>query len=171
MKTVAISTMGMLLLSACVAGCGESVDAKVVSVREKLVLSSKPTASTSIKKIRAALQEDDADKEQDVTILARITAGDLPPWETGKAAFIVTDASGHEGEQDHDPHTCPFCSRKINDYLGKLQFHNNDGDVIAIDSRELFDVKEKQLVIIKGRASIDDEDILDVAADGIYIVR
>ena len=170
-KEIAVTTLGLLLLSACVTGCGESADPEVLAVREKFVLKDKPQQTTSIKRIRKSLQEDGASDEIDAIILVRIAAGDLPPWETGKAAFIVTDATGHEGEKDHDPHTCPYCSRKINDYLAKVRFYDEQGEVTDIDARELFDVKEKQLVIITGKASIDEEDLLAVSADGIYVVE
>ena len=171
MKAFAVTSMGLLLLSACLTGCGESVDAEVLALREQLVLKDRPEQTTSTKKIRTSLLEDGAADEIDVTILARITAGDLPPWETGKAAFIVTDATGHEGEKDHNPHTCPFCSRNIDDYLAEVRFHDDKGEVIGIDSRELFDVEEPQLVVITGKASINEADLLAVSADGIYIVR
>ena len=120
--------------------------------------------------MRALLSAEGGPKSADVVIRGRIHAGDLPPWENGKAAFVLTDATGHEGEDDdHDPHTCPFCSRNINDYLAKVTFEQ-DGNIVDIDSRDLFKVAEKQLVIIKGQARIDTDDLLSVTADGIYVI-
>ncbi|MEQ9409128.1 MAG: hypothetical protein RIK87_15440 [Fuerstiella sp.] len=158
--------MVCLLLAA---GCGETVDPRIAELRQALVLASAPGEETSISRIRTALQEDGAAEEVDVIIRGRITAGDFPPWEPGKAAFILTDATGHEGESDHDPWACPFCSRNIDDYLAKVRFYQN-GSVIDIDARELFNVTDGQLVLITGKAVIDDEDKLAVSADGMYIV-
>lgn len=165
------SCVGAALLILGFTGCGESVDPEVASLQKQLVLSTTPGESKSISSIRTALAQDGAEQEIDVVIRGRINAGDLPPWEPDQAAFILTDATGHEGEKDHDPHTCPFCSRSINDYLAKVRFHQPDGSVVGIDSRTLFDVQEKQLVVITGKASIDSEDLLAVSADGIYVVR
>ncbi len=158
-----------LVSAAAVVGC-ESADPEVVALRQKLVLSSAPSGVTSVSKIRTALMEPDAAAETDVVLRGRIWAGDLPPWENGKAAFVLTDAAGHDGDDDHDPHACPFCSRDIDDYIAAIRFHNEDGTVIPIDSRELFDVKEKQMVIIKGRGSMNGER-LKVDATNIFIAR
>ncbi len=163
----------MALISvAALAGCGETEDPEVTVLRQKLVLSSAPSGVTSVSKIRTALKELDAAAEIDVVLRGRIWAGELPPWENGKAAFALTDAAGHDGDDDHDPHACPFCSRDIDDYIADIRFHNEDGTVEPIDSRELFDVKDKQMVIIKGRGSLTGEQlILRVDATNIFIAR
>ncbi len=159
-----------LVSAAAVVGCGESVDPEIQALRQKIVLSSAPSGVTSVSKIRSALMEPDAATETDVVLRGRIWAGELPPWENGKAAFVLTDAAGHDGDDDHDPHACPFCSRDIDDYIAAIRFHNDDGTVTTIDSRELFDVKEKQMVIIKGRGSMNGER-LKVDATNIFIAR
>jgi len=169
-------------------GCGDVVDPQVQAAREKLLLQSAPTGETSVSKILTLLTPleteqgetnegetaTDADGQEvseqvDVVIKGRIYAGDASPWADGMAAFVLTDATGHEGESDHDPHTCPFCSRKINDYLAKISFLNDAGELIEIDSRKLFDVKDKQLVFVKGTGRIDDDGLLNVTADGLYL--
>ena len=159
----------ILASAAALVGC-ESTDPEVLALRQKLVLSTAPSGATTVSKIRTALIEPDAAAEIDVVLRGRIWAGELPPWENGKAAFVLTDAAGHDGDDDHDPHSCPFCSRDIDDYVAAIRFHTEDGIVIPIDSRELFDVKEKQMVIIKGRGSINDQR-LKVDATNIFIVR
>lgn len=164
------ATLGIAAAFFCglLCGCGDSVDADVLAMRNKLVLTQMPADEQSVSRIRAALSEDGVGSV-DVVIRGRIHAGDLPPWEDGKAAFVLTDATGHEGEEDHDPHTCPFCSRNINDYLAMVVFSDSGTD-INIDSRELFEVKEKQLVLVRGKAKIGGDDLLQVDANGIYIV-
>ncbi|MEZ6127102.1 MAG: hypothetical protein R3C59_00305 [Planctomycetaceae bacterium] len=107
----------------------------------------------------------------DVVIKGRIHAGDASPWADGMAAFVLTDATGHDGESDHDPHTCPFCSRRINDYLAKVSFLNDAGELIEIDSRKLFDVTDRQLVYVTGTGRIDDDGLLNVTATGLYLPK
>ena len=158
-----------LLLSLLFSGCSGVEDERVRSLRSALVLADVPAGEQSISSIRSLLQADDAPAEIDVVIRGRIDAGDLPPWEQDMAAFVLTDATGHDGDEDHDPHTCPFCSRNINNYLAKVSFEDK-GAVIDIDSRQLFDVEEKQLILIRGKAAIDDDNLLKVDADGLYHV-
>ena len=154
------------------AGCVDPVDPRIEAIRKQFLLTSVPEGETSVSKIRKTLlePEDDAEvvNEVSVVIRGRIHAGDLPPWETGKTAFVLTDATGHDGDEEHDPHTCPFCSRNIKDYLVKVSFRDDAGNLIDIDSREVFGVTEKQLVIITGRASIDDDGLLKVDATGLH---
>lgn len=114
-------------------------------------------------------QPADAKKQVDVVIKGRIDAGDTTPWADGLAAFVITDATGHDGEADHNPHTCPFCSRNIKDYLAKVSFVNESDQLIEIDSRKLFDVREKQLVYITGTGTVDQDGLLNVTATGLYI--
>ncbi len=159
-----------LISAAAIVGCGEAEDSAVTALRQKLELSTAPNDATSVSEIRKTLMEADAAAEIDVVLRGRIWAGELPPWEDGKAAFVLTDATGHDGDDDHDPHACPFCSRDIDDYIAAIRFHNDDGTVAAIDSRELFDVKEKQMVMIKGRGSMNGER-LKVDATNIFIAR
>ncbi|MCP4172379.1 MAG: hypothetical protein GY758_16575 [Fuerstiella sp.] len=159
-----------LFCLAVVVGCGETGDGETLALRQKLILSTAPTNETSISKIRKLLMGPKSADETEVVLRGRIWAGEIPPWEEGKAAFVLTDATGHDGDDDHDPHACPFCSRDIDDYIAAIRFRNDDGAVAAIDSRELFDVKEKQMVIIKGRGSMNG-DRLRVDATNIFIAR
>ncbi|MDG1894116.1 MAG: hypothetical protein P8J37_04330 [Fuerstiella sp.] len=159
-----------LMSAATTVGCGDAVDREALALRQKLVLSSAPTEQTSVSKIRKLLMEPDAVAETEVVLRGRIWAGEMPPWEVGKAAFVLTDATGHDGDDDHDPHACPFCSRDIDDYVAAIRFHDDDGTVTPIDSRELFDVKEKQMVIVKGLGSMDG-DRLRIDATNIFIAR
>ena len=158
------------VLIPAVIGCQDAVDPRIADLQKQLLLTRKPAETVTVSSIRADLKQENAPSETDVVIFVRINAGDLPPWEPGKAAFMGTDATGHEGEEDHDPYTCPFCSRNIEDYQAWIRFCDKSGEIIDIDSRELLDVKEKQLVVVRGKASLDDQDYLIVQADGIYVV-
>ena len=170
LKSASLTSIVSIFTLAMLTGCGESVDPTILAVREKLVLSAAPEGSSSISKIRATLSGDSAEPSTDLVVRGRIHAGDVPPWETGKAAFILTDATGHEGEEDHDPHTCPFCSRNIKDYTAMVRFSDQNG-VLEIDSRELFDVEEKQMINIKGTGVLDADGLLQIEAESIFIEK
>ncbi|MCA9082778.1 MAG: hypothetical protein KDA81_01925 [Planctomycetaceae bacterium] len=157
-----------LLLSTM--GCPSAEDSRIQGFREKLQLSDPPGETTSVSKVRKILLEDsEVGEVADVVIRGRIDAGESPPWEPGKAVFVITDATGHEGEEDHDPHTCPFCSRNIKDYLARVTLVDESGKVIPVDTRELLNVHEKQLVIVKGKATLSDTEILLIESSAVYV--
>lgn len=165
--------VGILLLIPIIAflpGCGDAAASReAIAARKQFVLTAQPPDEMAVSKVRKALSEGEGPEEIEVVLRGRIHAGEMPPWERGKAAFVLTDATGHEGEDDHDPHTCPFCSRHIRDYVANIMFSDETG-LIEIDSRDLFGVQEKQLVYIRGTASIDEDDMLQIDANGIYVV-
>ena len=154
-----------------ISGCGESVNAEIRQLRQQLLTETAPTGELSISDIRARLKSEELAAGSEVTVRVRINAGELPPWETGKAAFIVTDAMGHDGDENNDPHECPFCSRDIQDNLAQVRFLDPNGTIINTDARELFDVTEFQLVVIKGKASLDDSDMLLLDAGLMFVPR
>ena len=152
-------------------GCTESVSPDVQAHRQRLILPAAPSDETPVANVREQLMAEDAPAEIPVVIRGRIHAGETQPWENGKAAFALTDATGHDGDTDHDPWTCPFCSRKIEDYIVNVYFRDDAGKVIGIDSRELFPVTERQLVIIEGIGSVNEDNTLIVNATGMHLVQ
>ena len=103
-RSVLANPVWPLLLLSAMAGCQKPLDPEVVAARTKFVLASSPGESRGISWIRKDLVEGTSEDPADVIVLGRINAGEMPPWESGQAAFIVTDVTGHEGEHDHDPH-------------------------------------------------------------------
>lgn len=158
------------LMAAGVTGCGEAVDPALLAARDQYVVAEPPGDHMAISKIRGRIEREEVSPPVEVVVRGRIHAGEMPPWETGKAAFMLTDITGHEGETDHDPHTCPFCSEDIDAYLAKVMFKDESG-VLPFDARELFDVAEKQIVTISGQAYIDSDGLLAVEADKMLIER
>jgi hypothetical protein len=168
-RCVAGCVLALVLTAGFLSGCGEGEDPAAAAFRSQFVLKAAPSDQTTFADVREQLLAEEAPAEVAVVVKGRITAGDLPPWEPGKAAFVLTDVTGHEGEEDHDPHQCPFCSRSIQDYIANVKFHDSQGSNIAIDSRELFGVTEKQVVTVKGMGHIDDANMLVINATGIYL--
>ena len=141
------------------------------TLQQKLISHSVLDGEQMVSEVRKQLQAEDV-TDVEVVLKGRINAGkEGSPWEPGKAAFVLTDAIGHEGESDHDPHECPFCSRNINDYLVMVSFLDDDGQLIEVDSQKLFDVSEKQTVYVAGTARIDpDDDLVYLDAAKIFPV-
>lgn len=162
----------LLLLAA--AGCGESTDPLIAKLQKQFLLATEPPDARTVSSIRKEFLEpadpDTPPTSIDVVIRGRVNAGELPPWESGKTAFVLTDATGHSEGNAHDPHACPFCSRNIEDYLVQVSFRDESGELFEIDSRKAFGLKELQLLAIKGRAVLED-DVLKIDATGLHICK
>lgn len=156
------------------AGCSTPVDPRIAELQKKFVLPNPPDGERTVSSVRKLFLEPEdpasVPTEVEVVIRGRIHNGKLPPWESGKTAFMLTDATGHSGESDHDPHTCPFCSRHIEDYMAEISFRDESGKLHEIDSREAFGLKEGQLLLIEGTARLED-DILKVDASGLHFAK
>lgn len=152
-------------------GCGESVSPEILALRSSHLSKDVLTGEQTIAKVREQLKSGEATAESEVVIKGRINAGDMPPWGTGTASFVVTEAIGHDGDEEHDPHKCPFCSRDIQNNIAQVHFQDKAGKLIQIDSRELFDLEQYQLVVVRGTAEIDDSDTLVIHAQQMHVTR
>ena len=147
-------------------GCGDS---KIEDFRQQFVLDKEPETPIVVSRLRTALQVEDAPAEIDVVVRGRVYAGsDSSPWVEGKARFILADFSGHDGKSEHNPFDCPYCSESIEDYRVFVTFRHPAGEVIAVDARKLFDLKEMQRVTVKGTATIDGDDVY-LSGTGIFV--
>ena len=164
---LALATTGSVLLT----GCGGSVSAEIQALRSRFLATAPPDGAAAISAIRAKRKKGELTADDRIVVRCRINAGDMPPWETGAASFVVTDATGHNGDKEHNPHTCPFCSRDIINSIARVQFHDPQGVVIATDARELFDLRENQLVVLSGTGQFDDTDHLVIVADQMFVKR
>ncbi len=86
-------------------------------------------------------------------------------------AFIENEEAGHK----HAPgEECAFCAAHAADkadLLAIVRFVDEKGKVLQTDARELFDVKEHDMVVVSGEARITDGGILVVDARGLYVRR
>lgn len=157
-----------------VAGCGEPTDPRIAQLQKQFLLTTAPEGARTVSSIRKELlpTEDSPTPPEsiDVVIRGRINAGKLPPWESGKTAFVLTDATGHKEGDSHDPHECPFCSRTIEDYLVQVSFRDESGELFEIDSRQAFGLQEQQLLVVQGQARLEDDTLL-VDATGLHIEK
>lgn len=166
-----VSAMLLGILSLSLAGCGEAVSPEILAWRKKYLVETVISGEQTIAKVREKLKSGELGADSEFVVRVRINAGDLPPWGSDTASFVVTEAIGHDGDESHDPHNCPFCSRDIQNNIAQVHFSDDDGKLIQIDSRNLFDLTQHQLIVVKGTGQIDDTDTLVIHADQMYVTR
>lgn len=164
--------LALVLISlGIIAGCGDSTDPRVLALRSQFLVEQPPVTERPVPDIRKDLQSGELKPATPFVVRARINAGEAPPFANGKAAFIVTDATGHDGDESHDPHECPFCKRDIKSVVALVEFADAQGQTLSVDSRELFDVKEFDLLVIEGTGRFNDDDMLVIAARKLFVKR
>jgi hypothetical protein len=151
-------------------GCADSATAEVQELRQRWLVATPPPGEVAISAVRAKLKSGELAANGEVVVRARINAGDMPPWAEGRAEFIITDATGHDGDEDHDPHECPFCKRDIMDSMAQVRLAGKDGKTIPIDTRTLLGVQERSLLVIRATAMPGDSEMLILNANQIHIV-
>jgi hypothetical protein len=55
--------------------------------------------------------------------------------------------------------------------MALVEFHDESGKLISTDARELFDVKDFELLVIEGTGEFDTEDVMVMTASAMSIVR
>jgi hypothetical protein len=105
------------------------------------------------------------------------------PWSPGKAEFVIADPAAAAEVEDHDhghahddpDHECPFCATAANsDVVALVRFKDEDGGILRIDARELFDLRGEETVVVRGKPQMlgDAKDgVVVVEADGLYVRR
>ena len=157
-------------MATCLSGCADPLNAEILELQQRFMINVPPQGEVSISSVRADLESGELAADSEVVIRARISAGDVPPWAEGQAQFIVTDATGHDGDEDHDPHECPFCKRNIMDSMAQVRLSGKDGKTIAIDTRKLLGVKDHSLLVIRARVIPENSEMLSLDARQICVV-
>jgi len=101
------------------------------------------------------------------------------PFAKGKAVFFLADpeavAEVEEHEHKHAPgEECSFCAAHAGDsahMLAVVQFADEKGKPLPVDARELFELQEKETVVVRGKAKIDPSGMLVIDATGLYVRR
>lgn len=161
-------------LSLCLAllssGCGDQVDGDVAAQRRKWLSAAEPTGAQPISDIKSKRSSGELKAGSEVVVRARINAGEISPWTQNQAAFLVTDATGHDGDENHDPHQCPFCRRDIRDHMALVRFRADDGKTVPMDARELLGVAEGELLVVQGTIDQADAEELVINAVRLHVV-
>jgi len=174
---------GLLALGMVVAvlasGCGQSetvtlVDPQVVAEqRARFLLPEEPAGAQSIMELA------EGELAADQAVLVGLIGGVPEPWTAGKASFIMADpaalldleAEAHDGCSGDG---CPFCSKKkdkASTGLAVVRFEDGSGNLLPLDVRQLFDLQEKTMVVVRGKVRRDELGYVVVEADGLYIRR
>ncbi|MFO0999371.1 MAG: hypothetical protein U0936_03465 [Planctomycetaceae bacterium] len=170
-RLMTFSFVAMLVLLLGLPGCGETVDPEVIAIRDRFLKVSTETKETPVSEIRASLKSGEMKPETPFKVRVRVNAGEFPPFVNGAAKFFVTDATGHDGDESHDPHECPFCRRDVKSMMALVEFHDEVGKLIPMDARELFNIKDFELLVIEGTGEFDSEDVMVMTASAMSIVR
>jgi len=99
----------VLLIATLSVGCE---DAAVSSIRSQIVASTPLASPTTIEAAKESL--DPSGEAGPVTFAGRVGFEDLDAFETGRAAFLVSELPQEDPNagEGHDPSTCPFCKRR-----------------------------------------------------------
>ncbi len=170
-RKVACRFAAVLVLFIAIPGCGETIDPEVLAIRDRFLKVPSATKETPVSEIRASMKSGELKPGTLFKVRARINAGEFPPFVNGTAKFFVTDATGHDGDESHDPHECPFCRRDVKSMMALVEFHDEAGQLIPVDARELFDIKDFELLIIEGTGKFDTEDVMVMTARAMSIVH
>ena len=155
-------------MAAFSSGCDGLMNDQYAAMREQWMVDTPPSGATPISEIKSGRSEGELETGSNIVIRARIDAGDMSPWTQDQAAFIVTDASGHDGDSNHNPHECPFCRRDIRDHIALVQFTAEDGRVVPVDARQLLGVAENELLVVQGTITEADGDDLVIDAQKLH---
>ena len=145
-------------------GDAEPAEAELVSGGEEVL----PADDVADPKV----SEDTPTGGDQVSVVGRIFAGELEPWDPGKAAFLIAELPDEGHGEGHDADNCPFCKRKAaRAPTAMVQFLDDSGAVIPIDARKLLGVEKKDVVVIVGEATLGDLNSVVIHAKGLHIRR
>ena len=170
-RTAFRSPVSVIFIAAVFSGCGILNNDEYAAMRGEWLSETPAVGVLPISEIKSAVAAGKLEADGEVVIRARINAGGMSPWTEGQAAFVVTDATGHDGAAEHDPHQCPFCRRDIRDHLALVRFTDTDGRLIPVDARQLLGVADGELLVVRGTISESEEDELAIDATEIHVVR
>ncbi len=99
------------------------------------------------------------------------------PFSSNFAIFFLADpqavAEHAEAGHVHAPgEECAFCAahaEENSELFAMVRLVDENGKPIPVDSRQLFDVKENDTVVVKGTAQILEGGMLVVKATGVYV--
>ena len=99
------------------------------------------------------------------------------PFSKTKAIFYLADpqaivANAESGHAHAPGEECAFCAANAEDQadmLAVVQFVDKNGNVLPVDVRQLFKVKENDMVVVRGKAHVTAGRILVINAEGLYV--
>lgn len=166
----------LLIFSFAFVGCSQTttdeIDLASNYDASKFVLDSEPADGKNVISAR-----DTSKDEEDIVVIGRIGGG-LNPWVEGRAAFQIVDPSllacsdeTEEGEICSCTTPWDYCCEtdKLPGAMALVQFVEDDGSIVKADARKVFDIKELQTVVVKGKAKRDEAGNLTILASGMFV--
>jgi len=154
-------------------GCGGVADDPATrSQREKYVTVDQLVNPISLTDAALLFETNPEDKEpKSLVVVGRIYAGDLDPWERGKASFVLSELPADGHGEGHDADNCPFCKRRAAKApTGIVKFVDDKSETLSIDARKLFGIETGQVVRISGKMVAGELNSLVLIADKMQIV-
>jgi hypothetical protein len=158
---------GALVLAALAAGCGQNGGGDGSAPQgkgidgTKYVLAEEPAGGKGVIETRKGVKDGD-----EVVLVGRI-GGLSRPFVKGRAAFTVIDTSL---EVCADGECCCLTDEKqFPTGSAKVQFVGDDGRTLQADAKEMLGLKERMVVVVKGKASRDAEGNLALVASGLHV--
>lgn len=177
------------LVGLAISGCGQpSQDPQVLAIRDQYVVADEPAGALTLtqlaQRLEAPAAQADPEAEagetteaaaatpESAVVVGRIFAGDLEPWEPGKASFLLAELPAEGHGDNHDADNCPFCKRRAAQApTAIVQFLDERGQVIGHDARQLFDVQKNDVVTVRGQAVRGELNTLVLTAEAIHVRR
>jgi hypothetical protein len=166
-------------------------NADVAAEQTRLQLTQPPGEPVQVldvqKRLVAAKSQPDAPKTRDVVVTGQI--GGMPnvwpethpefPWYRGQASFFLVDKKvasqfAVHAKRHGGGHECAFCkslAAKNAHAIAVVNFLDENGKILRVDTRELLDLKENQTVTVRGKAKLLAGSMLVIDADGIFVPR
>lgn len=108
---------------------------------------------------------------QDITLVGRI-GGSGKPFIDGLAAFTVVDPKvPYCADEEGCPTPWDYCCQTdaVKKNIATVKIVDNSGQTVARNARDLLNVKELSMVVVKGKAKRDEQGNLTVAASQIFV--
>ncbi len=176
-SSYALTILALLSLPFAV-GCGTSADSVATAAHtpavnvdgSKFLLTEEPEGAVGVIAAR-----EEAEDGKPLVMVGRI-GGAANPWIEGRAAFTLLDASMNVvavGEDSVEGEICTgdCCATERLACTALVKVVNAEGQLIAVDSRQLLGVKEADMVVVEGRAQKDKSGNFVMLANRLYIRR
>jgi hypothetical protein len=133
---------------------------------KKYLLESEPPGAKGVLETRKEARDGD-----EILMVGHI-AGSKKPFVEGRASFSVLDLSIKPCPADEGCPTPWDCCCTPPDQLRaatvQVRFAGDDGKTLGVGAKDLLGVKESMVVVVKGKASRDEQGNLTVIASGLF---
>lgn len=158
-------------------GCGKSMDSTATAAHatavnidgSKYLLNEEPDGAVGVIAARESAEDGKP------LVMVGCIGGVANPWIAGRAAFTVLDASmtvvaeGEMAEGAICTEAC--CDEERLSCTAMVKVVDAEGQLIAVDSRQLLGLKEADMVVVEGKAQKDKAGNFVMLANRVYIRR